>query len=56
MTATEFKSAQSRLSLTNQSLADALHVSLRAVEAWRQGTRPVPGPVEVALKLMVEKL
>lgn len=55
MTTDELKTAQSRLGLTNQALADALKVSLRAVEMWRQGARPIPGPVEVALNLMLNQ-
>lgn len=53
MTSPEFKQAQKSLSLTNQQLADALKVSLRAVEMWRQGARPITGPVEVAINLML---
>jgi DNA-binding transcriptional regulator YiaG len=49
------KDAQSRLGLTNQQLADTLKVSLRAVEMWRQGARPIPGPVEVAINLMLNQ-
>lgn len=49
MTAAELKQAQVTLGLTNQQLADRLRVSLRAVEMWRQGSRPVPGPVAAFL-------
>jgi DNA-binding transcriptional regulator YiaG len=55
MTPQEFKQAQLRLGLTNQALADTLKVSLRAVEMWRQGARPIPGPVEVAINLMLNQ-
>lgn len=55
MTKDELKSAQTALGLTNQALADALKVSLRAVEMWRQGARPIPGPVEVAINLMLNQ-
>lgn len=50
MTSDELKHAQSTLGLTNQQLADRLRVSLRAVEMWRQGSRPVPGPVAAFLE------
>ena len=53
MTNLDFKAAQLRLGLTNQAMADALKVSLRAVEMWRQGARPITGPVEVAINLML---
>lgn len=49
MTASELKSAQATLGLTNQQMAVLLRVSLRAVEMWRQGSRPVPGPVAAFL-------
>ena len=55
MTPQEFKQAQLRLGLTNQQLADDLKVSLRAVEMWRQGARPIPGPVEVVINLMLNQ-
>jgi hypothetical protein len=55
MTRDELKTAQSRLGLTNQQLADTLKVSLRAVEMWRQGARPIPGPVEVAINLILNQ-
>lgn len=55
MTAAELKQAQVTLGLTNQQLADALKVSLRAVEMWRQGARQIPGPVEVAITLMLNQ-
>lgn len=51
----ELKSAQAELGLTNQALADLLRVSLRAVETWRQGTRPVPGPVAAYLDHLVRR-
>jgi DNA-binding transcriptional regulator YiaG len=55
MTKNELKAAQLTLGLTNQALADTLKVSLRAVEMWRQGARPIPGPVEVAITLMLNQ-
>lgn len=50
MTATELKQAQLTLGLTNSALAALLRVSVRAVEMWRQGSRPVPGPVAAFLE------
>ena len=51
MTATEFKAQQASLGLTNIQMSRLCRVSLRTVEKWRQGTRAVPGPVEVILDL-----
>lgn len=50
MTSAELKQAQATLGLTNQQMAALLRVSLRAVEMWRQGSRPVPGPVAAFLE------
>lgn len=55
MTRDELKQSQAQIGLTNHQLADALKVSLRAVEMWRQGARPIPGPVEVAINLMLNQ-
>lgn len=55
MTRDELKQSQAQIGFTNHQLANALKVSLRAVEMWRQGARPIPGPVEVALNLMLNQ-
>ena len=52
MTSNQFKQAQRELGLTNKKMATVLSVSLRTVEKWRQGSRSVPGPAEVALALL----
>lgn len=52
MTSSEFKEAQRELGLTNKKMATLLRVSLRTVEKWRQGSRSIPGPAEVALALL----
>lgn len=52
MRSEEFKSAQASLGLTNEEMSTVLMVSLRTVERWRQGTRAVPGPAEVAIALL----
>ena len=54
MTAQDFKAAQKSLSLTSQQLADRLHVGLRTVERYRAG-EPIPGPVEVLIKIFAEE-
>lgn len=52
MTSSEFKEVQRELGLTNKKMATVLSVSLRTVEKWRQGSRSIPGPAEVALALL----
>ena len=51
MTPAQFKEAQLRLGLTNEQTSRLLRVSVRTIEKWRQGTREVPGPAIVVLKL-----
>lgn len=51
MGADEFKEAQQKLGLTNEQTSRLLRVSVRTIEKWRQGTREVPGPAIVVLKL-----
>ena len=51
MTAGNFKEAQLSLGLTNEQVSKLLRVSVRTVEKWRQGSREVPGPAIVVLRL-----
>ena len=48
MKAETFKGVQRELGLTNKKMSTVLGVSLRTVEKWRQGSRSIPGPAEVA--------
>lgn len=54
MSAAEFRAAREALDLTQGDLARALEVTLRAVQFWEAGTRAVPGPARVALRLMLQ--
>jgi len=45
MTATDFKSVQLRLGLTNSAMADLLRVTVTYVEMLRAGTRTASGTV-----------
>lgn len=54
MAPAELKDARKRLGLTQQAIADALEVTLRTVQMWEGGTRAVPGPARVALRLMLQ--
>lgn len=51
MTSDEFKALQSSAGLTNAAAAQLLSVSVRAVEAWRQGTRGIKPPIAELIKL-----
>ena len=51
MTPAQFKEAQHQLGLTNEQTSKLLRVSVRTIEKWRQGSREVPGPAIVVLRL-----
>jgi len=54
MTSDEFKEARTRLVLTQQQLADALQLSSRRViVGYENGSHAIPGPVQVAIRLML---
>lgn len=56
MTAIEFSDARRRLGLTQHALALALQISTAGtVYRYESGRRPIPGPVAVALQMMLEK-
>lgn len=43
MTPAALRTARRGLGLTQEALAATLGVSVRAVQSWEQGQRPVPG-------------
>ena len=57
MTAAELKAARRDLGLSARGLALALQVSDgRTIRRWEAGENPVPGPVAVAVRLMLAEL
>ena len=57
MTAAELKSARRDLGLSAHGLALALQVSDgRTIRRWEAGDNPVPGPVAVAVRMMLDDL
>lgn len=58
LTPEEVLEARELLNLTQQELADALHLESKfskdTVRAWERGRRPVTGPAGVAIRLMVK--
>jgi DNA-binding transcriptional regulator YiaG len=54
MTAEQLRAARASLDLTRSELAALLQVTERAVQAWELGTRSVPGPAAVALRLIAK--
>jgi predicted transcriptional regulator len=48
-----FKELQSHLKFSNQDIADALDLSLSAVQKYRAGALPVPLPVILAMRFLI---
>ena len=56
MTPAEFTAAREKLGLSVDELAKLLGVSSRRTIAWwESGKRPVPGPVDLAMRLLLER-
>jgi DNA-binding transcriptional regulator YiaG len=55
MTPYQFKKHQEALAMTNKDLAEALQVTISAVDRWRAGARNIPGPVRVAINLLLDR-
>ncbi len=59
MTPTELRAARKTLGLTQSGLARALRLSEkngdRSVRIWEQDGNTVPGPVQVAVELLLER-
>lgn len=58
MTADELRAALRTLGLTYHTAAEALRMGkwgYQSVGKWARGEIPVPGPVAVALELMIEQ-
>lgn len=60
MTPDELRAARIRLGMTPAQLGKALRLKskdpARTVRTWEAGTRPITGPVEVAIELMLSNL
>lgn len=52
MTANEFRSARTRLGLSQAGLGALMRCDERTVRRWEAGDREVPGPVEVLLQAL----
>jgi DNA-binding transcriptional regulator YiaG len=55
MTGKRFKQIRLELGLTQKQLAKLLAVWTNTVAHWDRGDKPIPGPVELAMKLLLEK-
>ena len=53
MTASELRAALDKLELGQAALADHIGVHRESVSRWCSGETPVPGPVAVAVNLML---
>lgn len=55
MTPAEFSAAIAALGLSQLAAAEVLEVDPRTVRRWVAGDRDIPGPVRVALRLMIAR-
>lgn len=58
MTPAEFRAARKALGFTQHGMADALRMGkwgFQSVAKWEKGEVPVPGPVAVAMELLLER-
>jgi len=55
MTPAELKAARRELGLNKVEMAQALKTKYRTYVPWDRGTTPIPGAVEVAVGLLLEK-
>lgn len=55
MTTAELTQAQADLRLTNRELCKLLDVTEASLCNWKAGRVPVPGPVALAVRLLLEK-
>ena len=54
MTGAELKAARAELGWTQSALASAIGTTLRAVQYYEAGQRPVPGPVEKIVTITLD--
>lgn len=50
MTQTEIKTIRKSLGLTQKELADKLGCSIRSIQNWEQGERPISGIAAAAIR------
>lgn len=55
MTGKRFKQIRRKLGLSQSQLAKLLGVWPNTVAHWDRGDKPIPGPIELCMKLLLEK-
>lgn len=55
MSREEYRSALDKLSLTQEEVGRLLSVAGRTARRWASGEIPVPGPVEMHIRLWLER-
>lgn len=53
MTKGELSAARSTLGMTQAALAAVLRSDIRTVRRWERGERQIPGPVSVAIEMLL---
>ena len=51
----EFRQARRQLGLSVGQLALELQVHPRTIQRWQEGTQSLPGPVALAMRMLIEK-
>lgn len=57
MTPADFRTARATLGLTQHQMAEALQMGKhgwQTISGWETGARPIPGPVAIAVRCLVE--
>ena len=55
MTRNEIREAKERLGMSSRELAARLRCSKSSVDQWCQGVNQIPGPVAVAIELLLKE-
>jgi len=59
LTGPEFRAARKALGLSQHGMADALHMGRhgwQSISRWERGIHEIPGPVQKAVEMMLEKV
>ncbi len=54
MTAKQFRAARTKLGLSTEEMGQALGLTGRAIRYYEAGKRPISGPVQLAVKRLLE--
>jgi transcriptional regulator with XRE-family HTH domain len=55
MTPEELRSARQELGLTQREIAEKYEISLKGYKKYEEGERPIPGPVKLLTKYVLQE-